>query len=459
MPRLANQAREIGNAAELQRRLPFVESPLGRLPGEILHLINHELTPPDSASFRLTCWYLVDLFNHVCCPIRPASHVWKVQYPLTALSRCEALQRELVERGCDIEHVTLFLPRKPCELHHIFTENIHEKDLADIWDLVSRMKRLRALDRNFRSGYGDRYLKTELPRTLTTLCLYCPNGLSKSRVPQIRLRELPELRELGVWGSLNYRSDRVELEVKDFVKSRQDTPRLRLLCLHQLSMSLNWLSFVGQSLRHLFLSGISTSTRLKRPVKFERLAVLEILWCDLGRLAWSIRKKFDCPHLSHFSMTGTYTNGDWFKLPRWAVEKHPLQTFALRVRAADPLECRNGLEGFFRFLVQRRDGSGTPRRCLVQSSCIDARVERGIRFESDILTTNACNKGPRDRNADGLAAKLQESLQTRAELLQWVDDKGVLYETRAPRSVWRTGPFYRESYVKGKHEESEERGR
>ncbi|KIW21925.1 uncharacterized protein PV07_12666 [Cladophialophora immunda] len=173
-PRPRHQTTEIGDAMEIGARLPFKDSPMGSLPPEILLLISGELTVLDRISFSLTSRGLLDILSasiqdRVSCPIRPASFVSTIQYPLSALSRYEVLQRRWVIEGGGgyLKHITLSAPRRPPpELRYSFRgavdfdgrrpdgrrpdeRDLDERDFADLWDRIRQMTRLTALESVF----------------------------------------------------------------------------------------------------------------------------------------------------------------------------------------------------------------------------------------------------------------------------------------------------------------------
>ncbi len=78
-------------------------------------------------------------------PLMPAPHSDKFQYPLSALSRREALLRRLLAEGGDVKRLSLYAVEALPELSRAFRREIDKEDFARVWESVTRMTGLQEL--------------------------------------------------------------------------------------------------------------------------------------------------------------------------------------------------------------------------------------------------------------------------------------------------------------------------
>ncbi|KEF50861.1 uncharacterized protein A1O9_13090 [Exophiala aquamarina CBS 119918] len=363
--------------------VPFESSFPGRLPSEVWRTIVRRICIDDLGSLMRVCHSLRDIgrAHRVggACTVHNSTRIQAPdRFVLSQPGCARHLKVEVIEDSISSYHLWInelvtTITAMPClRTLHLDQEIVlpscewarldFPQGLCTSIDNLPRLSELRVRHlmlqpfRRVRLAYG---VYDSFPPSIRTLNLDFRGGITRREAPHLNLDDLPRLERLTILG----RPNRGARDSGVLILATQPHPRLAFLRVCGFAMSLDWLYFVRQSLRHIVASGMSRSDLPKQTLTLERVEVVELFHCgDSGEPDFlaTMRQRLLIPGMRYFSMSAD--NREALGQAVSFVHGCHLEALALHLLKGGYLCDTNPI---YSAVDQSRRETGFPRRCLI----------------------------------------------------------------------------------------------
>jgi hypothetical protein len=296
----------------------------------------------------------------------------------------------------------------------------------------------------------EEYCGPKYPPSLLSLTL---SGAQIRRLPHIDLDELKKLQRLAIIGATE--ASAVLLFEIDLISATEAVSDLEYVEVHKTPITLSWLSYTKDSLRHLVLSNIPSVFLPDKIIKLEYVQVVELLWSgeDENDNAFisAFRTSFDFPGLKYFSVSQRCTGDDLSQtlaLVEWCTTMCDLEVFALRLLNESTLLDDSitpfDISSTYHTIDRKRQITGYPKWCLIHG--LVHVPPNHVNTPSFYIEVDGFPYPYTIRYAkDGSGKRrVEEALTVRAKLLCIVDQDKRFSETQETQRFWeRYNPYDR----------------
>ncbi len=231
---------------------------------------------------------------------------------------------------------------------------------------------------------------------------------------------------------------------------KMNPPSLVFLDTHHLNVDLGCLSSIGNTLKHLVLSGLRSIALPTETITLEQVEVLELPFWYLERhdrghslenhqsFVRKVQNNLVFPRLKYLSLSQQDELRPLLDLAEFFVSRYDLEVLALRyIRELHPSEVYRAetISTTCEMIRNKQAGTGLPRRCLLHGP-----------FEEHWLHSNDADfhvEVDKYPNQFGLARydpdeeRARKTVDIRASRLREVDPDGRFCETRHTWQYWK----------------------